>query len=395
MSVIVRHYKSIKTALKKSNLSGTFVVAKYRFSPYMACEHGCLYCDGRAEKYYVEGEFDRDIVIRPNLPELLDVELGKLREKGVVSIGSGVSDPYQPAESKELLMQKCAPALSRHGYPAAVLTKSSLILRDIGLWAEVNDKAGFLLAVSLVFTDDDLRRIFEPRAASVEQRLETLRAFKSAGCSVGVLAMPFMPFIGDSEDSIRRLFSVLAETGVDFIMPGSLTLRPGRQKDIYMKLIADRYPDMSGRFRNLYSEERLSGAPLLSYRNELYHRFSEIQREFTIPSLVPHSHYKGKLQIYDEVNVLLHHMAELYSDRGIGTGSLKKAIERYMNWLNGRKREYNRRRSLSYDALDQELKDHLRSGELETIIGNRKLCGFLEDIIINRKTFDYVELKAR
>ena len=395
VSVIVRHYKSIKTALRKGNLSGTFVVAKYRFSPYMACEHGCLYCDGRAEKYYVEGQFDRDIVIRPNLPEVLDIELSKLREKGVVSIGSGVSDPYQPAESKELLMQESARTLLRHRFPAAVLTKSSLILNDIDLWAELNDKAGFLLAVSLVFTDDDLRRTFEPRAASVEQRLETLRAFKSAGCSVGVLAMPFMPFIGDSEDSLRRLFAALAEVGVDFIMPGSLTLRPGRQKDIYMKLIADRYPEMLDRFRNLYSEERQSGAPLLSYQNELNDRFSRIVRECGISWLVPHHHYKGILQIYDEVNVLLHHMAELYSDRGIGTGSLKKAVKRYMNWLVARKREYNRRRSLSYDTLDQELKDLLLSGELATVIGNRKLCGFLEDIIINRKTFDYVDLKAR
>ena len=88
-------------------------------------------------------------------------------------------------------------------------------------------------------------------------------------------------------------------------------------------------------------------------------------------------------------------MVELYSDRGITVQPLKNALERYMKWLGDRKAQYNRRRSWTYAALEQELADLLSSGGMESLIGNRKLTGFLEDIVINRKTFDYVNLSLK
>lgn len=391
---INRHYRTIKSALRKGNLSGSFVGAKYRFSPYMACQHGCLYCDGRAEKYYVEGEFDRDIIIRSNLPDVLAEELPRLREKGVISIGSGVSDAYQPVEAEEKIMRRCAGVLSNFSHPAAVLTKSSLIARDLDVWSAVQAKGGFLLLVSLVFADDENRSIFEPRASSVEERIDILKAFKQAGCRTALLAMPIIPLIADSERDIHSLYERAAGTGVDFIMPGSLTLRPGRQKETFMRLISDRFPEQLEPFRDLYSEDRLSGVPRLSYRKELQRRFSKVQREFGLPCLLPHSLFREKVHVYDEVNILLHHMLELYSDRGIAVHPLRNALDNYMEWLKDRKARYNRRRSWSYAALDQELVDLLRSGEMESLIGNRKLTGFLEDIVIHRKTFDYVTLSV-
>jgi DNA repair photolyase len=391
---INRHYRTVKKALKRENLSGTFLGAKYRFSPYMACQHGCLYCDGRAEKYYVEGEFDRDIVIRANLPEMLQGELARLRERGIISIGSGVSDAYQPVESSEGLMRRCAEVLARQRFPVTVLTKSSLISRDIDLWSKINTQAGFMLVVSLVFTDDSLRKIFEPRAASVEQRLKILETFKARGCRTGVLAMPFIPLIADAEDHILRLFDRLAAIPVDFVMPGALTLRPGRQKETFFRLMAERYPEELEEMRALYAEERQSGVPLLKYRKELHRRFDGAQREFGIPSLVPHGYYQGRVHLYDEVNILLHHMVELYSCRGIGVESLRRALERYMSWLTERKRQYNRRRSWSYSELERELVGLIREERLESILGNRKLSVFLEDIVIDRKTLDYSTLKA-
>ena len=83
---------ALAQSIRRANLSGSFVVGKYSFSPYMACQHGCVYCDGRAERYYVEGDFERDIVVRENLPDLLAREIPRLREKGFVSMGSGISD---------------------------------------------------------------------------------------------------------------------------------------------------------------------------------------------------------------------------------------------------------------------------------------------------------------
>ena len=394
MSDINLHYRTIKQSLKRSNLSGSFLGAKYRFSPYMACEHGCLYCDGRAERYYIEGRFERDIVIRSNLPEVLRREIGKIREKGVISIGSGVSDAYQPVEEKEKLMKQAAEILIEHRRPAIILTKSALILRDIDLWAQLQEVAGFMLVVSLVFHNDEIRRIFEPRTASVEERLHILTEFKKRGCSTGVLAMPFMPYVADSEDDVGQLFSSLENCEVDFVMPGALTLRPGRQKDTYIELIAKEYPQFLDGIRALYAEDRLSGVPLRTYLDEMNLRFTSSLRAHNLTFLVPHYYYREKTHNYDEVKILLHHMVELFRDRGINIDPLKTALGNYIQWLETRKRDYNRHPSWRYEELDVELIGLIKSGEIESIIGNTKLCAFLEEIVIGRKIFNYLDLKS-
>ncbi len=153
-SRIRKHHKTIKKALRKRDLVDPYFVSKYSFSPYQACRHGCLYCDGRAEKYYVEGDFERDVVIKENLPILLEKELDRLREPGTICIGSGISDPYQPVEEEELIVRECARILAKRDLPVSVMTKSSLIRRDLDLWCEVNRKSRFTLMVSLTTTDD-------------------------------------------------------------------------------------------------------------------------------------------------------------------------------------------------------------------------------------------------
>ena len=112
MSEIHLHERFVKKALRKQNLPDTFLIGRYSFSPYMACSHGCTYCDGRAERYYVEGDFEKDIVVRMNLIERLLVELPKLRERATIVVGSGISDAYQPPETDARLMRKSAEVLS-------------------------------------------------------------------------------------------------------------------------------------------------------------------------------------------------------------------------------------------------------------------------------------------
>ena len=174
------------------------MVGKYSFSPYMACAHGCVYCDGRAERYYVEGDFERDIVVRPNLPELLASELPKLRERGFISIGSGISDAYQPIEAENRIMARCAEVLAAHDHPVTLMSKSALALRDLDAWKAVNDRTRFMMLVSLTHADDGTRQVWEPGASSVDDRIEMLRRFSEAGCATGVLAMPLLPEITDT-----------------------------------------------------------------------------------------------------------------------------------------------------------------------------------------------------
>src|SRR5512135_2361489 len=135
MVEVTKHYIDVRNVLTRSDLAQPFIPSKARFSPYRACEHACKYCDGRAEKYYVEGDFECDVVVRRNVPERLTQELEKLREPTIVSIGSGVSDPYQPVERSEMLMARSGAILESMSIPATVLTKSSLPMRDIDIWS--------------------------------------------------------------------------------------------------------------------------------------------------------------------------------------------------------------------------------------------------------------------
>ena len=266
------HDRAVKTVLRKGRLVDPWFVGKYSFSPYQACAHGCTYCDGRAERYWVDGEFDRDIVVRRNAADVLAREVPKLRERGIVFVGSGISDAYQPPEADERLMPACGRVLADHRLPVMILTKSSLIARDLDLWSEANAAAGFVLMESLVTLDDGLRAIVEPCASPVEARLNTLRAFKARGCSVGAAAMPLLPFLTDGDAQLDELARALGQVGVDFVLIGGLTLRPGRQKAAFFDTLRRSFADLLPRYERLYGEDRPSGAPRRDYGEDVQRR---------------------------------------------------------------------------------------------------------------------------
>jgi DNA repair photolyase len=126
-----------KSALSKASFPDPFLPVLYRLlAPYRGCGHGCVYCDGRAEKYFVEGDFAKDVAVRGNLLELLarDRDAGFCaREFGAIGLGSGVTDVYQPIERDLLLTRKSLETLSSFGEPVVLITKNDLVLRDFDL----------------------------------------------------------------------------------------------------------------------------------------------------------------------------------------------------------------------------------------------------------------------
>jgi DNA repair photolyase len=389
------HEREVKGALRKALLAEPFLASRYSFSPYMACGHGCAYCDGRAERYWVEGEFDRDIVVRTNIAALLDQELLRLRERAPVSVGSGISDAYQPVEASLGLMRQAALSLLRHRYPASILTKSALISRDLDLWSGVNAAGGFNLYVSLVYADDGLRKIFEPGASPVGERAATMGAFKAAGCGVGVYAMPLLPWISDTPEAVGRLLDLCRSVGADFVMPGGLTLRPGRQKDFFMGRLRSHFPELVPRYEELYRENRPSGNCILAYRKELYPRLGRAIEEAGFAAEIPHRLYRGRMPLYDELHVLLCHMVGMYERRGTDVGRLRVAADRYRSWLTARKRLFNRRRRETQEGLEEELRVELAEKRLDGLLDNVKLADFLRQVALERRVFDYASLRLQ
>ncbi len=391
--MIQPNFQQVNKLLRRSRTIDTYFLIKYTCAPYRACQHACMYCDGRAEKYYVEGDFERDIVVRANFAERLRIELPKQKERGVVFLSSGVTDPYQPIEKEQRLMADASAVLAEMDYPVAVMTKSNLALRDIDNWQKVNERGGFMLMVSLTTLDDGVRRIFEPGASSVEERIEMIRRFKEAGCVVGISAMPFLPLISDTEESLTAFYRKMEEIGVDYVLSAGLTLRPGVQKDCYMRVIRAHYPHLEKEYERIYRHNRASGSMDAGYAKEVYDRFARLTWQSSFSPMVPHSLYRDWMHIYDSVSVLLHHMIELYQARQIDVRRLKQAVKRYDQWLDEERRYLYRKRKATSLELERKLVYLAESGELNHLLGNRKLADFLGKVIVEKKVFDYRELK--
>jgi DNA repair photolyase len=381
----------VKKLLKKEKQPALFG-GKYRFSPYMACGHRCTYCDGRYEKYHVEGDFDRDVVARENTPELLEQEIQKLREPGPICISSGISDPYQPLEEQLQLTGKCAEILSRYEHPVIIHTKSALVLRDIDHWEKVHRKSSFTLMVSLTMTDDAIRSRLEPGASSVKDRLEALCEFSRRGMHTGILAMPFIPFLTDSVEQISELLNAVKLSGVQFAIPGILTLKTGRQKDFFLTFLNRQYPLLYEEIANLYSGEDLYGNPSPKYLESFFESSAAVWAGHGMDDLVPHRVFQGQFSLYDEFTVLLRDMITLYRRKGIDVARLKAGARKYSEWLLPRLTYYARKRSLNYRAINDELTAMAGSGALVQVIGNEKLAAFLADVasgaVLNYQTLE-------
>lgn len=391
----ILHKKYVKKALRKDLFPDTFTVSRYKFSPYMACGHGCAYCDGRAEKYYVEGDFDRDIVVRDNIDQLLLKELSNIREKGPVCISSGVTDAYQPVEETTGLTRKCLDVLTYFDLPVTLLTKSDLIERDFDLLEKIAKTNNVTVFISLVHLDDKIRSIFEPHAASVDSRLQLIGKLKEIGCSVGVLAMPFLPMVGDSGEHLRDVFTAVLSRGADFVMPGHLTLRPGRQKDFYFKKISEHFPSYLDEYREMYSNNLQSGSPLKSYRDDFKLKAGSIIDSMKFNTMVPHKIYRKSLHKSDELYVLLCQLRDSYGYKGVDTRRLTKSIESYTSFMETEKNNLGRNIAFNTEYLNKLIPTLCESGKMGKILNNDKLSQFVSQIFLEEKIFDFTTLSIQ
>ncbi|MEM3462246.1 MAG: radical SAM protein [Candidatus Bathyarchaeia archaeon] len=176
--------KRAKTILSESK------VHEYTINPYVGCEHGCTYCYARfIRRFTGHREAWGDFVdVKVNAIGLLEREVGRKRI-GRVWI-SGICDPYQPIEEKYQLTRGCLRILSRHGWPATIQTKSPLVLRDLDLLRAFK---GLEVVFTVTTADDGIRKIFEPKAPSIEDRIRALERLSSEGIGTCAMIAPILP----------------------------------------------------------------------------------------------------------------------------------------------------------------------------------------------------------
>ena len=187
----------------------------YSMNMYQGCEHGCIYCYARnSHEYwgYSAGlDFERRILIKMDAPKLLEEQIRKKNWQAYPIVMSGNTDCYQPAEKKFELTRKCLEVFLKYKHPVGIITKNSLILRDLDVLKALAKDNLIGVNVSITSLSEDTRRILEPRTATIKKRLETVRTLSENGIPVNVMIAPIIPSINSHE--ILPLAKKVSELG--------------------------------------------------------------------------------------------------------------------------------------------------------------------------------------
>jgi DNA repair photolyase len=220
-------------------------------NPYRGCEHGCAYCFARPTHAYMglsPGlDFETKLFAKTNAAELLERELSASDyEPRTIAIGTN-TDPYQPIERQQRIMREVLEVLSRLHHPVGIVTKSALVTRDIDILAPMAAKGLAKVAISVTTLDKTLCRNLEPRAATPEKRLDTIRQLSGAGIPVTVLNAPIIPGINEAE--IEAVLEAARAAGASDA--GYVLLRlPLEVRDIFREWLLDHAP---GKLRHVMS----------------------------------------------------------------------------------------------------------------------------------------------
>lgn len=220
---------------------------------YRGCSHGCIYCDARSTCYQMTHKFE-DIEVKKNAPALLEEALRKKRKRCMIGTG-GMSDPYLHLEKELCLTRKCLELIAEYGFGVAIQTKSDLILRDIALLAQINNRTKAVVQMTLTTADENLCRIVEPNVCTTKRRFEVLCEMKEAGIPTVVWLSPILPFLNDTEENILAILDYCKRAGVyGIILFGmGLTLRDGDRQYFYQKLDAH-FPGLKQKYIKTYGD---------------------------------------------------------------------------------------------------------------------------------------------
>ncbi|HET8815494.1 MAG TPA: radical SAM protein [Solirubrobacterales bacterium] len=213
------------------------------------------YCFARRTHKYLDldagKDFEREIVVKVNVPELLRAELARPSWKQeLVALGTN-TDPYQWVESRYRMMPEILEALEAAETPVSVLTKSPLAMRDVEIYERMAKKLPVSVNLSIPTLDDDAWRATEPHTPSPAARLDAVAELRRRGIDSGVLIAPLMPGINDDPDQVRPIVERAKKAGATFLGGVALHLRD-EVKDVFFAWLQEKRPDLLPRYEALY-----------------------------------------------------------------------------------------------------------------------------------------------
>ncbi|WP_405374818.1 MULTISPECIES: Rv2578c family radical SAM protein [unclassified Microbacterium] len=248
------HEVAAKSALNHVPSSSAMPFS-WTVNPYRGCSHACTYCFARNTHTYLDldagRDFDSQIVVKVNVAEVLARELARPGwNREPVALGTN-TDPYQRAEGRYRLMPGIIDALASSGTPFSILTKGTLLRRDLPQLTDAARAVPIHIAMSIAVPDEPLRQLLEPGAPSFQARLDTVRAAVDAGFSVTVFLMPIVPHLTDSVAVLDDAIARIAASGARRVVFGALHLRPGA-KEWFFAWLQREQPDLIPAYRGMY-----------------------------------------------------------------------------------------------------------------------------------------------
>ncbi len=282
----------------------------YSMNMYQGCEHGCIYCYARNSHEFwgfsAGLDFERKILVKKEAPTLLENLLKKKTWKTNTIVMSGNTDCYQPAEQQFKLTRQCLEVFLKYKHPTAIITKNALILRDLDLLKELAKDNLIGVNISITSLSEDIRRILEPRTATIKRRLQTIKELSDNGIPVNVMLAPIIPSINSHE--ILPMAKAVSEAGAQSIAHTVVRLN-GAIGEIFTDWIRKTLPDRADKV--LHQIENCHGGTLNESRYGVRMKGEgQIAKQISdLMTLARLKYFKGKSM--PKLNTALH---EQYKD---------------------------------------------------------------------------------
>jgi len=218
---------------------------KYNMNLYRGCQHRCIYCDSRSLCYQIE-DFDGEILVKVNAPDLLAEALPRKRVIGTIGFGS-MNDPYMPIEKQYQITRQCLVIIAKNKFPIHIITKSDLMLRDIDLLKEIS-KVYCAITFTITTADDDLGKLIEPGSPTTSRKFEAMRKLSDEGILTGISLMPILPYINDNEENLHSIICRTKENGGKYVIPAMGVSLRDRQRHYLYKEFDKKFPGLSQKY---------------------------------------------------------------------------------------------------------------------------------------------------
>ena len=266
----------------------------YSINPYRGCEFGCKYCYARYTHEFLQPvkasvgvprlseeqqpwalAFEREIYLKDNAAWLLEQELRKIDPREEIAIGTA-TDPYQPIERRVGITRSLLEVFAKQeGLRLGVITKSTLIARDIDLLQQIDKKNKLVIHITITTTDSAFARILEPRAPRPDLRFETVRKLRAAGLRAGIMCSPLLPGITDNEVALDLVAARAAEVGASFFAAQPLFLK-SCSRPTYLSFVREHFPHLAAEYARRFAKMDFADG---KYRRELSSMVTRVSRK--------------------------------------------------------------------------------------------------------------------